>query len=321
MWTEFREQLNKWGQAHVPFLFVVDFEQQCPIAWKLEDVDPAEVLFDFNGVTNAHAKTTRDVALQVAESISFREYEKRFNRVVSHMERGDSFLVNLTMKSRINLEGSLRDVFFASRAPYRLWWKNRFVVFSPETFVTTRDRSIYAYPMKGTIDAATPNAHEQILNDRKELAEHVTIVDLIRNDLSEVANVVEVVRFRYVQEVRSRERKLLQVSSEIFGRLRDEYIYKTGDLLTALLPAGSVSGAPKVKTCEIIREAEGEPRGFYTGVCGYFDGENLDSAVMIRFIEESESGFYYRSGGGITAQSDAGREFDEVLKKIYVPVD
>lgn len=321
MWAKFREQLNSWGQAHVPFLFVADFEQQQPVAWKREDVDPNELLFDFNGVTNAPATYGARVSIQTAKPISFQEYEKGFTQVVHHLERGDSFLVNFTTKTTIHLAVSLRDVFLASRAPYRLWWKNKFVVFSPETFVRTRGQKIYSYPMKGTIDAAIPNAKEQILADRKELAEHVTIVDLLRNDISQVADHVDVVRFRYLQEVRSRERKLLQVSSEISGRLRTDYMHQVGDLLTALLPAGSVSGAPKMKTCQIIREAEGEARGYYTGVCGYFDGENLDSAVMIRFIEESGSDFFYRSGGGITTQSDAGREFEEALKKIYVPVD
>jgi para-aminobenzoate synthetase component I len=99
------------------------------------------------------------------------------------------------------------------------------------------------------------------------------------------------------------------------------YREQLGDILCALLPAGSVSGAPKAKTLEIIREAEGEDRGYYTGVFGYFDGTNLDSAVMIRFIEHNQGEYYYRSGGGITTQSQAENEYQEVLDKIYVPVN
>jgi para-aminobenzoate synthetase component 1 len=90
--------------------------------------------------------------------------------------------------------------------------------------------------------------------------------------------------------------------------------------MQTLLPAGSISGAPKKRTLEIIREAEGEPRGYYTGVFGIFDGQNLDSAVMIRFIEQSEKGLLYRSGGGITNLSQPEAEYQEMLDKVYLQV-
>jgi para-aminobenzoate synthetase component 1 len=91
--------------------------------------------------------------------------------------------------------------------------------------------------------------------------------------------------------------------------------------LVKLLPAGSISGAPKTKTVEIIRQAEQEKRGYYTGVVGYFDGKNLDCGVMIRFIEKQNGTFFYRSGGGITTQSIAEAEYQETIDKVYVPVD
>jgi para-aminobenzoate synthetase component 1 len=87
------------------------------------------------------------------------------------------------------------------------------------------------------------------------------------------------------------------------------------------LPAGSVTGAPKAKTVEIIKAAEQEPRGFYTGILGIFDGKQLDSGVMIRFIEKVDGRFFYRSGGGITTQSDCKAEYEEAINKIYVPVN
>ena len=99
-----------------------------------------------------------------------------------------------------------------------------------------------------------------------------------------------------------------------------DYHRQLGNLLVKLLPAGSVSGAPKPKTCAIIRHTEGEDRGFYTGVFGYFDGVNLDSGVMIRYIEQQHGTSFYRSGGGITTQSEAAKEYQELLDKIYVPV-
>ncbi len=126
----------------------------------------------------------------------------------------------------------------------------------------------------------------------------------LRNDLSQVASNVAVVNFRYVEEVTTHDKTLLQVSSRITGRLPDDYRDNIGDIIMKLLPAGSVSGAPKTRTLEIITEAEGIKRGYYTGICGYFNGTNLDSGVMIRFIENKNSALYYRSGGGITAQSN-----------------
>src|SRR5690606_11485062 len=141
------------------------------------------------------------------------------------------------------------------------------------------DGFIFSYPMKGTIDAGIPDAGKIILNDAKETAEHGTIVDLIRNDLSAVADHVEVTRFRYVEEIKTMHKNLLQVSSEIRGRLPEGYESRLGEILMQLLPAGSVSGAPKQKTLEIIAEAEGEPRGYYTGIVGFYDGWKFDSGV------------------------------------------
>jgi len=174
--------------------------------------------------------------------------------------------------------------------------------------------------MKGTIDAAVPDAEAVILADPKECAEHATIVDLIRNDLSLVATDVEVKRYRYIDKLSTNKQNLLQVSSEITGRLPVDYHEQLGDILFALLPAGSICGAPKQKTLEIIEQAEGYERGFYAGICGYFDGSNLDSAVMIRFTEQNGDKLIFKSGGGITSQSDCEKEYEELIQKVYVPV-
>jgi para-aminobenzoate synthetase component 1 len=173
--------------------------------------------------------------------------------------------------------------------------------------------------MKGTINAGIPDAEEIILSDEKETAEHNTIVDLLRNDLGMVAENITVKRFRYINKIITPQRELLQVSSEITGKLPANYLSELGDIVCKMLPAGSVSGAPKQSTLEIIRKTEREPRGYYTGVFGYFDGEELDSAVMIRFIEEHNGKKYFRSGGGITAFSDPQKEYNEVIEKIYLP--
>ena len=210
-----------------------------------------------------------------------------------------------------------------------------FVCFSPETFVRIKGGRIYSYPMKGTLDASLPNAEKQLMEDRKEAAEHATIVDLIRNDLSRVAEDVRVDKYRYIDVLHTNKGNILQTSSEISGRLPEDYPHHLGEILDAQLPAGSITGAPKDKTMQIIQEAEGYDRGFYTGIMGIYDQGELNSAVMIRFIEEEEvfpsktenrmnyeasRKLYFKAGGGITSKSDCRKEYEEVIQKIYLPI-
>ena len=112
----------------------------------------------------------------------------------------------------------------------------------------------------------------------------------------------------------------MQVSSEIIGDLENDYHKRLGDILAALLPAGSVTGAPKKSTVEIIKKVENYERGYYTGIFGYFDGVNLDSAVMIRFIEKNNDKLFFKSGGGITIYSNVEQEYNELLEKVYAPI-
>jgi len=215
---------------------------------------------------------------------------------------------------------SLEEIFEVVRAPYKLFVPGQFVVFSPEQFVSVTDGVIRTFPMKGTIDASLPAAEATLLADIKEQEEHATVVDLLRNDLSIVASKVTVNRYRYISEIKTGDKSLLQCSSEISGILEEQYTGKPGSIMHALLPAGSVTGAPKKRTVELITEIEPESRGYYTGVFGVYDGRNLDSAVMIRMIEQRADGYYYRSGGGITYRSKAEMEYQEVLDKVYVPL-
>jgi para-aminobenzoate synthetase component 1 len=319
--SAFREQMNRLGQAKVPFLFIVDFEMQKPVILPLNDVDPTRIAFDVNGFTNTmNSKREAEGLVMEKFPVSLQQYRSKYERVVTHLEYGDSFLTNLTVKTEIELSLTLKEIFFLSQAKYKLHVAEEFLVFSPETFVQIKEGKIFSFPMKGTIDASIPDAAEKIINDKKELSEHVTIVDLIRNDLSQVASSVSVTRFRYIDEIRTKAKTLLQVSSEIVGNLEGSYLSHLGDLLVPLLPAGSICGAPKPKTLEIIRSVEGENRGYYTGVFGVFDGKTLDSGVMIRFIEQENGKHFYRSGGGITTQSVITAEYQEVIDKVYVPI-
>jgi para-aminobenzoate synthetase component 1 len=174
--------------------------------------------------------------------------------------------------------------------------------------------------MKGTIDANIPNASAKILGDMKEMAEHTMVVDLLRNDLGIVSKKVRVEKFRYIDEINAGDKRLLQVSSKISAELDNNWNEKLGDILVSLLPAGSITGTPKKKTVEIIKEVEKYERDYYTGIFGVFDGKSLDSSVMIRFIEKDKKGeLYYKSGGGITCDSNAQLEYQELLDKVYIP--
>jgi len=319
---EFEQKLNNWGQENVPFLFFLDFEMTKPWAIPLAELRATEVLFNFRNISNEPEPANGPKEFDfVSQPLSFAEYEKKFAVVREALAYGDSFLTNLTIKTPIKTSLTPEEIYRVSSARYKAYLKDKFVFFSPETFVEIEDNIISTCPMKGTIDAALPDAARLILADRKELAEHVTIVDLLRNDLSLVAEHVRVTDFRYISEVATNRKNLLQVSSRISGQLLPQLHRCFGTVLLKLLPAGSISGAPKLKTLEVIKRAEGEERGYYTGVAGVFDGRKLDTCVMIRFIEIAEKGLFYRSGGGITTQSECASEYQEAIDKIYVPVD
>ncbi|MGI9550799.1 MAG: aminodeoxychorismate synthase component I [Aurantibacter sp.] len=318
--TAFKEKVSQLIESKVPFVFIIDFEMKNPLAYTLEEFEERGFLFDIKGKTNSTKKTKRpsDVLLNV-KPIAKEKYLMAFSEVQRNINKGNSFLLNLTFPSEIKTDASLEEIFHLSRAPYKLFRRNKFVVYSPECFVKIEDDYIYSYPMKGTIDVSVPNAEYELMNSEKETREHNTIVDLIRNDLSMVASEVSVTKFRYVEKIKSHQNEILQTSSEIRGKLQEGWEENFCDILFKLLPAGSISGAPKQKTLEIINGVEIKDRGFYTGVFGIFDGKNVDSGVSIRFIEKENNKFWYRSGGGITALSNAEEEYQELIDKIHVP--
>jgi para-aminobenzoate synthetase component 1 len=318
---ETKAKINDFARKGAPFLFVINSSMTQAIVCSPNEASHDGIFFNFNGITNREEKT--DDHPEMTFDLfppGFEIYEKAFRKVESHIRRGDTYLLNLTFPTKIRTNLTLEQIYTLSNAPYKLLFRDQFVVFSPEIFIRIQDYRITGFPMKGTIDAAIPDAEKIILNDKKEFYEHNTIVDLIRNDLAMVATGIKVNRFRYIDRLHTNRKDLLQVSSEISGILPFNFLSHLGDIIFTLLPAGSVTGAPKEKTAQIIRDAEPSERGFYTGICGYFDGNSLDSAVMIRFIENTKSGMTFRSGGGITALSNVADEFRELIDKVYVPV-
>jgi len=312
--------MNSLGDGRKPFLFLVDFEMKAIQLFPFEKM-PDDMLYDFRGSGNPRAGKKEKRSFTFSKfPMPFAAYNRAFKTVQMHIIAGNTFLANLTFPTPVETSLTLRDIYISSSARYKILFKNEFVCFSPETFVTIHDGNISTFPMKGTQKVLSSESEKEILDNKKEIAEHNTVVDLLRNDLSMVADKVRVNRFRYTERINTHEGELLQVSSEITGELPHGYHSRIGEILFKLLPAGSVTGAPKERTLAVIREAEKTDRGYYTGVAGVFDGNNLDSAVLIRCIENRSGKMHFRSGGGITFLSDARTEYQELIDKIYVPI-
>ena len=316
-----KEKLNKFGFEKEPFLFVLSYDLSKFYIEKLSNL-PKTIKFELN--SNEHNKS-KDIKKSKLEKfpISFEEYKKSFDYIQEQIKSGNSYLLNLTAKTKIKTSLSLDEIYENIDAKFKLRFQNNkddFVCFSPERFVEIKKNKISTYPMKGTIDATITNAQARILGDIKEMAEHTMVVDLLRNDLGIIAQKVRVNKFRYCEKINAGDKKLLQISSKISANLQDNWNEKIGDILTSILPAGSITGTPKKKTVEILKKIENYDRGFYTGIFGVFDGINLDSSVMIRFIQQEQNGeLFYKSGGGITCDSNVNLEYQELIDKIYLP--
>jgi len=305
--------LNSLGKNKESFLFICDFKAQNLKIILLNELQEKDVEYSINNSFKAHENSFKKYPQ------SFAEYKKKFDFVQQKIKSGDTYLLNLTQATPIKTQLTLKEIYKSANAKYKLRYKDEFVCFSPEKFIQIQDDKIHTYPMKGTIDASVANAKKIILNNKKEMAEHVMVVDLLRNDLSIVAKNVKVEKFRYVEEVEAGDKKLLHVSSHISGSIGSDWHEKIGDILKALLPAGSISGTPKKSTLDIIKHVENYDRGFFSGIFGIYDGKTFDSGVMIRFIQKDKNGYVYKSGGGITLDSEAKSEYSELLDKVYLP--
>jgi para-aminobenzoate synthetase component 1 len=314
-------KINEFASREVPFVFLINFSGEENYISTPEEASAGGLFLDMPGMVNHSFNRMSGKAIHLSKNPPDPElYQQAFNHVIEEILYGNSFLLNLTFPTQIECNYSIQDIFIQSWASFKLFLEDELVVFSPERFIRIQGNTISSNPMKGTIDAGIPGAHSLLASDPKEDAEHNTIVDLIRNDLSTVASHVRVKRFKYIEKLKTHQGELLQMSSEITGKLPVNFRKSLGDILFRLLPAGSICGAPKKKTLEIIRDIEAYERGFYTGIFGYFDGQNLDSAVCIRYIEKQGKKLLFKSGGGITFMSDWKKEYDEMQKKVYVPV-
>ncbi len=352
--------MNQLGKERVPFLFIANFDTTKNIVIPLDEINPQEIAYDFQGVksnlpafnecygfqeTDSHLTST--VPIWHCDPIDFTEYQSAFTPLMKQLQQKNTHLANLTFPTPIQCNLTLPEIFARTTAKYRLFLNHHFCSFSPETFITIQNNIIATYPMKGTINAGIPNAKQKLLENPKEQDEHQTVAEEAMRDISLVAKNARISRFRYVDKIERGDGAILQTSSIIEGDLTPDFHDHIGDLLYKLLPAGSITGSPKEATYKILNSIETYDRGFYSGVAGIYDGENLDSAVLIRYLEEdhrSNEGikaspkeipfstltpmqedeilFHYtfKSGGGITAMSQAESEYDELIEKIYLPI-
>lgn len=306
---------NALGKRREPFLFISDFKGKNVKVFPLKNLQDENIRFviDENFLYIKHQQYLKTFP------IDFSEYKNKFEKIIEKIKAGETYVLNLTQATKIQTHLELSEIYNLVNAHYKIFYKDKFVCFSPEKFIQIQNNTIHTFPMKGTIDSSIVNAKAKILANPKEMAEHIMIVDLLRNDLSIVSTDVQVEKFRYITELHAGEKKLLHVSSHISGEVKSNWHENIGNILSKLLPAGSISGAPKKSTTKIIEDVEEYDRGYFSGVFGYYDGDSFDSGVMIRFIEKTENGLIYKSGGGITLDSDVSLEYNELQDKIYLP--
>lgn len=317
----FFSKMDQLSEKKTPFFFITDFLNQHSEILLLSDLSKNGIFFTVDNNSNFTASEEVSKVLHWEKfPMPESEYRQQFKQAQQAIHAGNTYLINLTCSSPVETNYTLKEIFQAGKSKYKLFYKAIFTHFSPEPFVKIINNRIYSFPMKGTIDAGLPDAEQQILSDTKELNEQYTIVDLIRNDLSIVADNVKVDQFRYIEKIITNQKELLAVSSKVSGDIKADFRNKTGKIFSKILPAGSICGAPKAKTVELINQIENHERGWYTGVWGIFDGQNTDSCVIIRYIEKTADGLVFKSGGGITSMSEAETEFQEMMDKVYLPI-
>lgn len=311
-----QERLNQLGRNRRPCFFILPYDAPFDegFCYPLDALAPQ--LAVQMGPYRLGAQPLRAAAPPqlVPDRGDYEQYRHAFEALMHEIGEGNSYLANLCARTPLRGRPDLEQLYAWSQSRFKLLFRDRFVCFSPESFITIRANRLMTHPMKGTLPCDQPP--EQLLKNPKEQAEHTMVVDLLRNDLSQIAKGVRVKRWRYIEQAGS----LWQSSSAIAGQLDRGWPDRLGDLLATLLPAGSISGAPKRSTVAILDRIEGFRRGFFSGVFGIFDGQDLYSAVLIRFVEQASEGAYFKSGGGITADSDPQAEYAELRAKARFPL-
>ena len=258
------------------------------------------------------------------------EYCDMVEKAKDYITEGDIFQVVLSNRIEADIEGSLFDVYRVLRttnpSPYMFYFSSDDIEIagaSPETLVKLVDNHVYTFPLAGTrprgkTDEEDKSLEEELLADEKELAEHNMLVDLGRNDIGRISKIGSVKVNRYMDIVRFSH--VMHIGSTVEGILRDDYDYLSA--IDSILPAGTLSGAPKIRACEIINELEDNKRGIYGGAIGYIDlTGNLDTCIAIRIAFARDKKVFIRVGAGIVADSVPENEFVECNNKAQAVIN
>lgn len=272
--------------------------------------------------------------IKLKTPLSCRHSKEEFGRMVekarNYIYEGDIFQVVLSNPLTAEAEGSLFDTYRVLRttnpSPYMFYFSSDDIEVagaSPETLVNLKDGILHTFPLAGTrprgADEKEDKALEtELLQDEKELAEHNMLVDLGRNDLGRISRIgtVSVEEYMAVQ----RYSHVMHIGSTVRGELREDK--DAVDAIDSILPAGTLSGAPKIRACEIIQELEGRKRGIYGGAIGYLDfSGNMDTCIAIRLAYKKNGRICVQSGAGIVADSVPEKEFQECSNKARAVVN
>ena len=273
---------------------------------KKVDVEPLELKSDFKPV------------------FSREKYCNMVDRAKYYIREGDIFQVVLSNRIEADISGSLFDTYRVLRttnpSPYMFYFSSNDIEIagaSPETLVKLNDNKLYTFPLAGTrprgkTEEEDLKLEEELLSDEKELAEHNMLVDLGRNDIGRIAEIGSVKVDKYLSIERFSH--VMHIGSTVSGILRSDL--DSLSAIDSILPAGTLSGAPKIRACEIINELEDNKRGIYGGAIGYVDlSGNIDTCISIRIAFARNNKVFIRSGAGIVADSVPEKEFDECLNK------
>ena len=287
----------------------------------VKTLDEMEQLLEYG--TPARLEPGR-LTSEFRQAFSREEYCRKVEQVKEHIREGDIFQLVLANHVEADFEGSLLNTYRVLRttnpSPYMLYFSGddlEIAGASPETLVKVTDGEVRTFPLAGTRPRGkTPredlDLERELLADEKELAEHNMLVDLGRNDLGKISRFGTVSVDKYLSVERFSH--VMHIGSEVHGQLKPEFT--AVDAVDAVLPAGTLSGAPKIRACEIIHELEGRNRGIYGGAIGYLDFTgNMDTCISIRLAYKRKGKVYVCSGAGIVADSVPEKEYEECRNK------
>ncbi len=264
------------------------------------------------------------LASEVTALFNKEQYCSMVEKAKEHIHEGDIFQIVLSNRLSADFEGSLLNTYRVLRtinpSPYMFYFSGTDVEIagaSPETLVKLENGVLHTFPLAGTRPRGKTDAEDQaleadLLADEKELAEHNMLVDLGRNDLGKISRFGSV----QVEKLHSIERysHVMHIGSTVRGEIREGF--DGIDAVSAVLPAGTLSGAPKIRACQLIAELENNKRGIYGGAIGYIDFTgNLDTCIAIRIAYRKNGKVFVRSGAGIVADSVPEKEYQECINK------